>query len=411
MTLKERLIQIDPSRKCLAFLADRIISNNYRGVQLSQHNRYDVAFITTMLIEMYNLIGKERMAIRTTDLKKRHFNYPDEEIYAQYVKNVSAKLGRGTQDSIRKNLFVDLNRMGFIDRFTNKGELIRPYEKGQVKYVSLTERGLELVQNANDIFQRNLIYTKAIDTLTDSLANELLDVVSINGKLTMTEFQFFISFIGQELNGRLYTKSELVDFVVDFRQMSGIQRRATINIVADYCIPKKFVGNKTEKRDYQNWKNETQQIFMLLDQTVLFELRQETLFIRVGETGLFENDAKLKRSLKEKENYFKYHEVKKQLGFELHHVVPLLTAKSKNEFMVLDVWENMVYIDGYTHSKITCTNNRNVDLTFKDDDIVLSDPAKIVENIDCKKGANVIYNTKNKSTMKEFNSYALNHIG
>lgn len=411
MGIRESLAKIDPSKKCLSFLAERILDVNYRGIQLSQHNRYDVIFITTMLTEMYNLVGRNRMFIRTTDLSKRPYNYPEEKIYAQYVNNLCAKLERCTQDSVRKNFFVDLHRMGFIYRYNEHGYKIGPYERSRIKSVSLTPLGIELVNNSPDIFQRNLIYTKAIDTLTNGLADELLDVVSINDKLTMTEFQFFMSFIDQKLNGHLYTKSELIDFVLEFRSMSGFQRQAVVDVVAAYCDPKKFGGNKLNKRDFHNWKNETQQIFMLLDQTVLFELRQEKLVIRLGETSLFDDDTKLKRSLKEKEEYFKNHEVKKQPGFELHHVIPLLTAKSKNEFAVLDVWENMVYIDGYTHSKITHTNNKNTNLSFMNDDIVLKDPAGVVGEIDCEKDTNVIYNTKNKIVMKEFNEQALNVIG
>ena len=195
MGIREKLIKIDPSKKCLEFLGERILDVNYRGIQISQHNRYDVVFITTMLSEMYKLVGKHKMFIRTTDLSKRPYNYPEEEIYAEYVNNLCSKLGRCTQDSVRKNFFVDLHRMGFIYRYNENGYKIGPFERSQIKSVSLTPLGVELVENASDIFQRNLIYTKAIDTLTNGLADELLDVVSINDKLTMTEFQFFMSFI------------------------------------------------------------------------------------------------------------------------------------------------------------------------------------------------------------------------
>jgi len=410
MGIREELISIDPSKECLRFLGERIVSDNYRGIQLSQQNRYDVIVVTTMLVEFFNLAKAQRMFIRTTDLSKRAYNLPEEAQYAEYVNNLSIKLGRGTQDSVRKNFFVDLHRMGFIYRYNESGDRIGPFERSQIKSVSLTPLGIELVNNANDIFQRNLIYTKAIDTLTNGLANELLDVVSINDKLTMTEFQFFISFMDNELNGHFYTKSELVDYVMEFRKMSYFQKQAVIDKVSKYCDPTKFGGNKINKRDYHNWKNETQQIFMLMDQTVFFEKRNETLLIRLGENSLFDDDTKLKRSLKEKENYFREHGISKEPGFELHHVIPLLSAKNKNEFAVLDVWQNMVYIDGYTHSKITHTNNKNIDLEFVNDDITLVDPAGIIKDIKCSKDTNVIYNSKNKSLMKDFNTNALNSL-
>ena len=410
MGIKEELQSIDPSKECLKFLGERILSDNYRGVQLSQHNRYNVEFITTMLTEMYKLCGEGKMAIRTTDLKKRPFNNADEKTYAKYVNNLCIKLGRCTQDSVRKNFFVDLHRMGFISRYNEKGHPIDPYERSCIKYVSLDTLGLKLVQNANDIFQRNLIYTKGIDKLTNGLANELLDVVSINNELTMTEFQFFISYMDVELNGHLYTKPELVDYMLEFRKLSRFQKQAVSDKITQYCNPNTFAGNKTAKRDFHNWKNETQQIFMLMDQTILFEKINEALVVRLGENCLFDDDTKLKRSIKEKDLYFKEHGVSKEPGFELHHIIPLLTARDKNEFAVLDVWQNMVYIDGYTHSKITHTNNKNVGLEFNNDDITLADPSGILKDIKCAKDKNVIYNSKNKTTMKNFNSNILNSI-
>ena len=408
MGIKEELITIDPSKDCLKFLGERILSNNYRGIQLSQHNRYDVCFVITMLEQLELLVGTEKMQIRTTDLSKRPYNTPGEETYANYVDSLVEKNGRCTQDSVRKNLFVDLNRMGFINRYDKNKNLVLPYERIAIKYVSITNLGLELINNKDDLFKRNLIYTKAIEQLTNGLPEELIDVVSINEKITMTEFQFFISFIDQTLNGHLYTKTELISYVEEFRKMSIHQRNAVVDRVKDYCNPNNFVGNKTNLRDYHNWKNETQQIFNLLNQTVLYELRDEILYIRIGENGLFDNKAKLKRSLSEKKKYFEQQGVEKQKGFELHHIIPLLSAQTKNDFAVLDVWKNMIYIDGCTHAKITQTNNKNIDLCFDDDNIILSDPAGLIENIDCVKDTNVFYDANNKETMQEFNDSILN---
>ena len=126
MSLFNQLTSIDPSKECLKFLAKRILSNNYRGVQLSQHNRYDVNIISTMLVEMYNIVGINKMRIRTTDLSKRPHNTPDEYIYANYVNVLMNKIGRCTQDSVRKNLFVDLHRMGLINRYDKNNQLIYP---------------------------------------------------------------------------------------------------------------------------------------------------------------------------------------------------------------------------------------------------------------------------------------------
>lgn len=406
MNLFNELTSIDPSKKCLEFLANRILSDNYRGLQLSQHNRYDVNIISTLLLEMYNIVGRNKMRIRTTDLSKRPSNTPEELVYAQYINNVVSKIGRGTQDSVRKNFFVDINRMGFIEKYDKNNILINPYEKKCVFSVCLSKKGLEFVNSLKDIFQRNLLYTKGIDELTNGIANEILDVVSINNKLSIHEFMFFISFIGcaYENNGYVFSKSELTEYMLEYRKLSYHQRKAVVSIIEKYCNPDNYNGNKKIKRDFHNWKNETQQIFNLMNQTIFYEKRKQELFIKLGSTALFEDETKLKRSLSQKQEYFKNHNVSKQIGFELHHVIPLLSAKNRTEFQALDVWENMIYIDGYTHSKISHTKNKNTELHFVNDNVILKDSSKTIADILCENKTNILYDISKKDIMKKYNN-------
>lgn len=416
MNLKEKLQSVDPSKKCLSFLADRIYSNNYRGMQISQHNRYTVDEVIVMLEELYNLVGTSRMAIRTADLSKRPNNIPDEAVYATYTSNVVHKMGRGTQDTIRKNHFVDFHRMGFIDRFDANGCEIDPYEKRSVKYVALTQLGVDIIKNKNNTFDKNFIYTKAIDRLSHGLANDLLNI-TINFEQTnisIYEFMFFVSFMGEKLNNHTYSRGEVTEFVRQYRSMSKFQKSAVVNIVQEYCNPNNFAGDKTNKRDFGNWKNEAQQIFMLMNQTVLFEQGSgrysHLLFLKTGDNSLFDTDAKLRRSKKAKDDYFIKHEVSKTEGFELHHVIPLLMARNKLEFDSLDVWQNLIYIDGFTHSKISQANNKNIVMSFENNNIKLQAIARNISTIVCIKDKNVIYSTNNMETMQRFNTNTLNSI-
>ncbi len=416
MSFKSDLMAIDPSKKCLEFLADRILDDGYRGMQISQHNRYNVDIVITLLEEFYNLVGLNRMVIRSEDLSSRPNNTPDEQIYAQYTTNVNYILGRCTQDSIRKNLFVDFHRMGLIKRFDINGIETNPYEKRKIRYVSLTDTAIDLIKNKNDTFQKKLIYTKAVDILTHGLANDLLEIVKSNSdnNISIYEFMFFISYMGKILNGHYYSRTELVDFMQEYRSMSKIQQNAVVDTVSEYCNPKNFSGDKTNKRDFGNWKNEAQQIFMLMDQTVLFEKGLEKykdlLFIKIGKDALYKNPKKLARSKKAKDEYFINHNVSKITGFELHHVIPLLIAKSREEFDALDVWQNMVYIDGYTHGKISQTNNKNIKMKFAGNDICLIDVAHIFNDIVCVKGKNVEYSILNKNKMLVYNEHTINSL-
>lgn len=417
MGIKENLIMVDPSKECLKFLADRILDDGYRGIQISQHNRYNVDDVIVMLEEFYNLVGMNKMIIRNKDISLRPENSPDEIVYSNYTNNVVKRMGRGTQDTIRKNHFVDFHRMGFIERFDANSDRTDPYSKKQIKYVSLTEQGENLIKSKNDTFKKNLIYTKAINTLLLGLSNDLLDVIlaSSSNNLSIYEFMFFISFINKNLNGHCYSKSELINLMFEFRGMSKFQKNKVIDIVDNYCNPKNFKGNKKNKRDFHNWKNEAQQIFKLMDQTVLFELglkkNKDLLYIRIGRDALFDDHAKLTRSKKVKEEYFiNHHILEKKQGFELHHIIPLLSAKNKLEFSALDVWQNLVYIDAYTHAKISQTNSKNIILSFVSDDVCFSDNAKILPDIFCEKSINIEYDTANKAIMKDYNDKTIKSL-
>lgn len=144
-----------------------------------------------------------------------------------------------------------------------------------------------------------------------------------------------------------------------------------------------------------------------MGQTVYFEQRDESLFLRVGKDALYEDTAKLNRSLQEKHNYFTNHHLKRQLGYELHHIVPLCWANDRNEFALLDVWQNMIYIDGFNHSKITQAKNQYVVLNFIDKDIQFS-YLDGKANLYCRHMQDVLYNIKNQTIMKDYNTKLLN---
>lgn len=406
---KDKLCSFDPSKECFCFLAERIGDDNYRGIQCSQHNRYDVDVVFTILDELHNAAGEEKMIIRTADLKKRPRNLPEEAAYAKYVSTLCNKLGRCTQDSVRKNLFVDLHRMGLLERFNSTGKMLDPYENGTKKYVRISKQGLDFIDKGHTLFERKLRYTRAIDTLTRGLADELLCIVDLGNTISETEFQFFFSFCGETMNGHRYSVEELLDYIKEFRSLSRYQREGAIDLVKEYCDPDTFAGDKTEKRDYHNWLNETQQIFMLMGQTAYYEVCGDVLQIRVGKDALYKDTSKLKRSQEEKERYFKQHGISRTKGFELHHMVPLCWAKSALEFSTLDVWQNLIYIDGYKHSIITQNRNEHVNISFEEDEMVFRNFKG--DEVRCKIGENVLFAADKQDVILDYNRQLLHSCG
>lgn len=169
VTILQEISQIDPSKECLKFLAKRLQSKDYRGIQISQHNRYTKKEILVILQEIYALVGSNLMQIRTTDLSKRPQNVGGEELYAQLTHNISLKLSRCTQDSLRKNIFVDMHRMGLISRFNAKKQELSPFANGTKKFISLTKLGLALLQEKS-LFTQNLLFTRALEHCSMALA-------------------------------------------------------------------------------------------------------------------------------------------------------------------------------------------------------------------------------------------------
>lgn len=409
------ILDVDSTNTAIRYIAERLEAANYRGLHKSQHNRYDMAQAERILRALLKHSHGDLMQIRTTDISRRAYNTPEEAQYAAMCNEVAKDLGKGTQDAMRKNFFLDFHRMGLIDRFNKKKLLLRPSDRACVKYVRITELGRKFLE-ANALDQAH-IYSAAIDKLLEGAIDRLIELfkrlaqergVNANDEgIDTYEFMFFFSAIGAKAPiGR--TMEEVVDLIRDYRSLSKLQRRALIAAIKEYANPKRFVGDKKAKRDFPNWKNETDQIFGLLDQTVYFEKRVGEgsgyrLRFRTGKDAPL-NATRLQRSIAQKWRYFERHGVTKTKGFELHHVVPLASSVSLQHFKILDDWRNMVYIDALSHSHIGYDGNMHVRMTFEADDIVLKVIGDAKPPVTLRKNKNVLYSVSNQSVMGSYNA-------
>lgn len=402
---------INPGNKALEFIDLRVKDEKYRGYHSSQHNRYTMKQVVDILLLLEKYAPSQKlMAIRTTDISKRPENTPEEFSYAQFCNEAKNKAGIGTQDAMRKNIFVDLHRMGLIERYNKDKVSIDAFGKQQVKYVSISKLGLRLI-HAKTILDKYFIFSKCIDILLGGCIDILLDILRDKeykiDDINSYEFMFFISAIGTTSKFNINT-DKAVELIKEYRRLTSIQRRAVIEKLKEELNPDKFQGSKLEKKDFHNWHNEAQQIFYLLNQTIYFEVRGAQLVLKTGKDSFTEISTKLDRSLNEKYLYFVEHKVEKTSGFELHHIVPLSWSESIQHFKLLDKWENMVYIDGFTHAKITQNKNRNIVVGIVHDDILLSDFSKNVVHLRYKK--NILYTPIKKEIIKQYNQDLLNII-
>jgi len=401
--------KINPGNNALEFIDSRIRDEKYRGAPSSEHNRYVMIQIITIL-ELLNKYAPNQslMTIRTTDISKRPKNNFEEFTYAQFCNEAKQKAGIGTQDAMRKNLFVDLHRMGLIIRYDKNKEITDPFSKQQVKFVSISNQGLRLIE-AKNILDKYFIFSKGIDSLVGGYIDIILDILRDKeyeiDKISIYEYMFFVSAIGTESNFNINT-DKAVELIKEYRNLTPIQRKSVIETLKVELNPKNYTGSKKNKRDFHNWHNKIAQVYYLLNQTVYFEVRGEQLVLKGGQNSFSEAATRLDRSLNEKYQYFVKQESVKTLGFELHHVVPLAWSENIHHFKMLDKWENMVYIDAFSHAKITQNKNRNVVLEVVKDDITLTDHSD--NEVYLKHQKNILYKPANKNTMKKYNFELLN---
>lgn len=399
------IAKINASNESVAYLAKRLESDDYRGMHLSQHNRYDFDRFETMFDLLQKHSRGKIMRIRTQDTSKRPANLPEELKYAAYCDEVKRKIGVGTQDAMRKNFFVDFSRMGMLDRFNEKGSLIPTEGKSAVKSVALSELGKKFV--SAPALERRYLYSAAVDRLLGGVIDIVLDIANrLNTrKFDTFEFMFFISAVGAGTDIEV-TREEAARLVTSYRALSRTQRQALIDAVQSYADPRKFAHlPKTEKRDFGNWKNETDQLLSVLDQTVYFEHRaSESALVLTSDRNSPVNQVRMQRSKKEKDKYFEQHGVGREAGFELHHVVSLGSSVSLDHFLMLDCWKNMVYIDGYSHAKITQAKNLHVLMTNNAATIVLSKIGANPEPISLHRPNNVRYSDAKLPTMLQYNA-------
>src|SRR5437016_6068579 len=115
------------SSESVEFLRERLKSSDYRGWHYSQHNRYtfeNVVEIFEILHDFIKKTGSNYLTIRTTDISKRPSSYSREQTYSNFCRKIREKIGKGSEDAMRKNFFVDFHRMNLLKRHDELGKEI-----------------------------------------------------------------------------------------------------------------------------------------------------------------------------------------------------------------------------------------------------------------------------------------------
>ncbi|WP_104721295.1 hypothetical protein [Helicobacter mesocricetorum] len=376
MTQKEfedKLIGINPALDCLKFLYHRVLRNDYRGTHKLQHYRWSAEYIKIVLKHL----PQDDLLLHTQGDIRDNYRYGDEEQdFCKYLKNVNRdllNLGKSITDmGMRKIIFVNLQRMGFIDRFNKRKELCDIDKKSRYRYVKISQKGLDFI-HSRDIFEVQRILGIALDFVFDGVVQDVLDILNALKPqyISVSEMMFFVTYLGKEYQDSILTKDKIVEFINEFRSLKS-RAKVVEDVINEFCLPENFMGNKTNKRDFHNWRNETQSMFDSFDLMSLFEYdtEKQRLLLKANING---QEITFKRSSLIKTEYFEQHGVQKDVRFELHHIVPFYYAKDIDALKAIDNWQNLIYIDANSHKILSLDKSakKAIRLNFKDSDAIL----------------------------------------
>lgn len=245
-----------------------------------------------------------------------------------------------------------------MDRYDKNKKLITTQNKRKKVYAAgLSVQGVKFA-GAN-VLERIKLFTDGVDIITKQTASELVEFLYLNDcdidSIDILEYMYIFSDDRDDISFNDKTR-----LLLEFRKLSRIEREKIGSLLKLFCNPKnrKPLNNKKLLRDYNNWKNESQQIFGLFANSTYFKVENNKLILNTGDYGLF--NAAAKRGEKGKYEYFNRHAAEKSTDFELHHIVPFSKAQTKSDALLIDDFKNLIYLHKRKHEEFTSKQNKNV---------------------------------------------------
>jgi len=351
------------NNKFFDYLKQRIKRPDYRGYHLSQHNRLPFEKICYLLETIYNNIKDKKIKIHVGDWKGIKQNCSE---YYKIIDEINkSKDFSCTVNSLKKNIFPDLVVMGFLDRFDKNNTLVLGDKRSEIYYVKLSDLAVSFA-NEKSLLKKYKIYINAVEKLVEPILEELFMILFKEfDSVNIYEYTFILS----DPN---LTTDQKINLIKEYRRLKKVQQASIISYIQkEFQEINKRAKNKTEKRDFMNWYNESLQVFNLLNQTIYFKTFRKTILMLSISQEILEFVAS--RSQKEKELYFEYHNVPKKDGYQLHHIYPISYATSRKELELIDNHKNLIYISDKIHSKIP-RNNTFVKIEWIQNKLFLVDP-------------------------------------
>lgn len=390
------------------YLFNRIERANYRGIHLSQHNRLPFTKVYNIINIIYQKVGLGYLKIPIGDytLDKEHrrdLNILCKKLkkdgyleLSEIILELQRNNEKGTPNSLKKNIFPDLETMGLIKRFDAEGQEISHHKKG-IYSIKLTRLAESLITE-NNVRKRYKIYVECVEQIVKPIIDDLFFLLyNTFEQITIYEYMYILS------DYSLDTQSK-IKLIKQYRKM-----RKTEQIKIKQEIKLKFdqmnaaAEDKSEKRDFVNWYNEELQIFNLLNQTVYFKTYGKAVLLLSISQDFIEQLNK--RSQQEKEKCISWHNISETAGYELHHIYPLAYATSKKEMKIIDDYKNLICIKKEIHSKIDKFSNLHVILEYQNNKIYLTNISNKEDKIDIT--TSIIIKIENITKMIKYNTKLL----
>lgn len=118
----QEMSKIAPENRFPDYIAERVASDDYRGMQCSQHNRLTFDYFSKLVSVIYDIAGNSVFGIHIGD--DNGVLQPQAYTYYRIVEAIHDAVGKGTINSVKKNTFPDIARMGFLHRYDRHGKEI-----------------------------------------------------------------------------------------------------------------------------------------------------------------------------------------------------------------------------------------------------------------------------------------------
>lgn len=390
------------------FLKWRIEQDNYRGIHFFQHHRQNSTKLEHFFNSLKCVLDDHKITKieipRGDDGKDYNPNDKKYSYFFEFLNKYKNQIRSGTSNSIRKNVLPDYERVLIIKRTKLSDQSFLAFNDFFLKkYKQDIEN-----EKWNEIF-RSVFYNYLEKKKFNDKLREI--ICALDYSLSLNEFQFFVTWLDHKYKNKNCDVKFIISLIQKWRKILKLQREEIVNELKIIANPANKKGKK-QKKDFNNWRNESQQILKFYKEACIWSLDNEYNLKINQEAGVI-----IKRNPKIKDEYLSFNKVKKKVGFEFDHIVKFSRQTKIEDIALIENKLNLLYIDGKKHA--IKTQRKNIFekiIKIENDKIYLSSIMENIENYEVaeklklKIGENVLIDKNNLKDYENHNKLIINTL-